>query len=185
MIQAWAPTTPNVMALNSAGLERLGIDAEHARPGRPGEIEKDAGGEPTGLLSGSVNNYYSNEPFTEELMRAAARCSIRPRSVPAPSARCAAYNAMGVTCAYEGHAMDFPLIAAYQWLRGEERLTMRVLCAPEAEPYGLPWNEEPSDEEFARAPRAGGGDGRSARTTCCGSTGSRSGAAVPAGRASS
>ena len=68
MIQAWAPTTPNVLALNSAGLERLGITAE--LPDRIGRvtIEKGAGGEPTGVLSGAVNNYYSNEPFTEELM---------------------------------------------------------------------------------------------------------------------
>jgi predicted amidohydrolase YtcJ len=67
------------------------------------------------------------------------------------------YNQMGVTCAYEGHAMDFPLIAAYQWLRDEERLSLRVLCAPEAEPYGLPWDETPSDEEFlARLEQAAG-----------------------------
>src|SRR4029450_12224211 len=26
-----------------------------------------------------------------------------------------------------------------RWLRSQNRLTMRVLCAPEAEPYGLPW----------------------------------------------
>ena len=59
-----------------------------------------------------------------------------------------AYNALGVTCAYEGHAMDFPLIAAYQWLRDEDRLTIRVLCCPEAQPYGMPWNTEPDDDEF-------------------------------------
>jgi len=58
------------------------------------------------------------------------------------------FNALGVTCGYEGHAMDFPLIAAYQWLHAEGRLTMRMLCCPEAQPYGLPWNVEPSDEEF-------------------------------------
>ena len=28
-----------------------------------------------------------------------------------------AYNALGVTTVYEGHAMDFPLIEAYRWLR--------------------------------------------------------------------
>jgi predicted amidohydrolase YtcJ len=68
-----------------------------------------------------------------------------------------AFNALGVTCAYEGHAMDFPLIAAYQWLRDEGRLTLRVLCAPEAQPYGLPWNVAPDEDEFrARLEQAAG-----------------------------
>jgi hypothetical protein len=35
--------------------------------------------------------------------------------------------------------MDFPMIKLHRWLRSQNRLTMRVLCAPEAEPYGLPW----------------------------------------------
>jgi predicted amidohydrolase YtcJ len=156
MIQAWAPTTPNVMVLNSAGLERLGITAElPAQVGRV-TIDKDSAGEPTGVLSGAVNNYYSNEPFTEELMRQVPL--LDPAAIgPGTENAMRMYNALGVTCAYEGHAMDFPLIAAYQWLRGEDRLSMRVLCSPEAQPYGLPWNEEPDDEEFlARLEQAAG-----------------------------
>jgi predicted amidohydrolase YtcJ len=147
LIQAWAPTTPNVMALNSMGLERLGITSE--TPDEVGRvtIEKDSSGEPTGRLFGAVNNYYSNEPFTEELMRQVPL--LDPGAIgPGTENAMRAYNAMGVTCAYEGHAMDFPLIAAYQWLRGEGKLTLRVLCCPEAEPYGLPWDVTPSEEEF-------------------------------------
>ena len=49
-----------------------------------------------------------------------------------------AYNALGVTTVYEGHAMDFALIEAYRWLRSENRLGVRVLTAPEAELYGQP-----------------------------------------------
>jgi predicted amidohydrolase YtcJ len=146
-IQAWAPTTPNVMALNTAGLERLGINAE--TPDQVGRvtIEKDADGVPTGRLYGSVNNYYSNEPFTEQLMRQLPL--LDPAAIgPGTERSMRAFNALGVTCAYEGHAMDFPLIAAYQWLRDEGRLTLRVLCCPEAQPYGLPWNEVPDDAEF-------------------------------------
>jgi predicted amidohydrolase YtcJ len=147
VIQAWAPTTPNVMALNSAGLQRLGITAE--TPDRVGRVsvEKDAAGHPTGRLHGPVNNYYTNEPFTEELMRKLPL--LQPEAiVPGTERAMRAFNALGVTCAYEGHAMDFPLIAAYQWLRDEERLTMRVLCCPEAQPYGLPWDVVPGDDEF-------------------------------------
>ena len=146
-IQAWAPTTPNVMALNSLGMQRLGISS--APPTQVGRVtvEKDDGGAPTGRLFGSVNNYYSNEPFTDELMRQLPL--LDPAAIgPGTERAMRAFNAMGVTCAYEGHAMDFPLIAAYQWLRDENRLSLRVLCCPEAQPYGLPWNEVPSDDEF-------------------------------------
>ena len=147
IIQAWAPTTPNVLALNSLGLERLGIDA--GAPERVGRvtIHRDAAGEPNGIVSGPVNNYYSGEPFTEELMRQLPL--MDPGAIgPGTEAAMRDYNAMGVTCAYEGHAMDFPLIAAYQWLRSEDRLSMRVLCCPEAEPYGMPWSVTPDDAEF-------------------------------------
>jgi predicted amidohydrolase YtcJ len=156
LIQAWAPTTPNVMALNSAGLARLGITAAlGAQVGRV-RIHRDAAGEPNGILSGAVNNYYSGEPFTEQLMRQVPL--LDPGAIgPGTVASMRAFNAMGVTCGYEGHAMDFPLIAAYQWLRGEGRLSMRVLCCPEAQPYGLPWDEEPDDEQFrARLEQAAG-----------------------------
>ena len=156
IIQAWAPTTPNVMALNTAGLERSGITA--GSPDKVGRvsIEKDAAGHPTGRLYGPVNNYYTNEPFTEELMRQLPL--LQPEAiVPGTLRAMREFNALGVTCAYEGHAMDFPLIAAYQWLRDEEHLTLRVLCAPEAQPYGLPWNVPPDDDEFrARLEQAAG-----------------------------
>ena len=148
IIQAWAPTTPNVTALNSLGLEKFGVSADTPDQVDRVTIHKDAGGTPNGLLTGPVNNYYTNEPWIEERMRELPLLdpgAIGPGTVSAMRQ----YNAMGVTCAYEGHAMDFPLIAAYQWLRDEDQLSLRVLCSPEAQPYGMPWNEVPSDEEFA------------------------------------
>jgi hypothetical protein len=149
IIQAWAPTTPNILALNTAGLHKFGITAGLPDVIGRTTIHKDASGEPTGLLSGPVNNYYTNEPFIEELMRQLPL--LDPAAIgPGTEAAMRMFNGLGVTCGYEGHAMDFPLIAAYQWLRSEDRLTMRMLCCPEAEPYGLPWNVSPSDEEFAQ-----------------------------------
>lgn len=147
IIQAWAPVTPNVLALNTPALRQLGITS--AAPDQVGRvaIEKDAAGHPTGILRGAVNNYYSAEPFTEQLMLQLPMMdpgAIGPGTVKAMRE----FNAMGVTCAYEGHAMDFPLIAAYEWLRSEDQLSMRVLCCPEAQPYGMPFNEVPSDDEF-------------------------------------
>jgi predicted amidohydrolase YtcJ len=147
VIQGWAPVTPNTMVLNTVALRRLGIGRD--APNRIGrvEIEKEPGGEPSGRLHGAVTNYYSNEPYTEELLNQMPL--LNPAAIgPGTIRGMSEFNAMGVTTGYEGHAMDFPLIAGYQWLRSEERLSMRILCAPEAEPYGLPWTERLSDEEF-------------------------------------
>jgi predicted amidohydrolase YtcJ len=84
-IQAWAPVIPNVCALNGLALERLGIT--HATPARVEHvwIEKDASGEPTGLLRGAVNNYYTNDAFMNGLLR--GRCSSRWPSCRGRSAR--------------------------------------------------------------------------------------------------
>jgi predicted amidohydrolase YtcJ len=147
VIQAWAPVTPNTMVLNSTALGRLRID--RSTPDRIGrvEIEKEPGGEPTGRLHGAVTNYYSNEPYTDELLNQMPL--LNPAAIgPGTIRGMSEFNAMGVTTGYEGHAMDLPLIAGYQWLRSEGALTMRILCAPEAEPYGLPWTEPLTDEEF-------------------------------------
>lgn len=147
VIQAWAPVTPNTLVFNTAGLRRLGIDS--ASPDRIGgvEIEKEPGGEPSGRLHGSVNNYYSNDPYMESLL--AQLPLLDPAAIgPATERGMREFNALGVTTGYEGHAMDFPLIEGYRWLRSEDRLTMRILCAPEAEPYGLPWTEPLADDEF-------------------------------------
>ncbi len=148
VIQAWAPTTPNVMACNSRALERLEITA--ATPDDVGRvhIEKDTAGQPTGRLFGSVNNYYTDEPFTDDLYRRLP--VLQPDAiVPGTERAMQAYNRLGVTTVYEGHAMDFPQIAVYQWLRDENRLSVRVLCCPEAQPYGLPWTEVLDDVQFA------------------------------------
>ncbi len=147
MIQAWAPVTPNVCAFNSLALQALDIDA--GTPDRVGNvwIEKDAAGEPTGRLSGSVNNYYSDDPFMNGLLR---KLPLFDPAAIGPGTRRAmnAYNALGVTTVYEGHSMDFALIEAYRWLRSENALTVRVLTAPDAELYGTPGDRPLSEEEF-------------------------------------
>jgi predicted amidohydrolase YtcJ len=67
-----------------------------------------------------------------------------------------AANATGVTTVYEAHLMAFSLIEVYRWLRDENRLTLRVLCAPEVEPYLPPWVDGPLalDAHLARLARA-------------------------------
>ncbi|MDA8341328.1 MAG: hypothetical protein M0007_03785 [Actinomycetota bacterium] len=67
-IQAWAPVTPNVCAMNSLALRRLGISRD--TPDRVDNvwIKKDSTGEPTGRLHGSVTNYYCDSSFMHELV---------------------------------------------------------------------------------------------------------------------
>jgi predicted amidohydrolase YtcJ len=146
-IQAWAPVTPNVCALNSAALGVLGITRE--TPDRVANvwIEKDERGEPTGILRGSVNNYYSNDPFMNELL---GRVPLfRPESIiPGTRRAMADYNRLGVTTVYEGHAMGALEIEIYRMLRREDALTTRVLTSLEAEVYGAPWTESLSMEQF-------------------------------------
>lgn len=147
VIEAWAPVVPNTLVFNTAALRRLGITRE--TPDRIGkiEIEKAPGGEPTGRLRGDVNFLYSDEPFSRGLWDQMP--FLNPELLaPATIRGMAEFNAMGVTSGYEGHLMDFPMLALYQWLRSEEKLSMRMLCAPEAEPYGLPWTHPLSDDEL-------------------------------------
>lgn len=138
VIRAWAPRLPNVLALNSLALEILGIDA--STPDRVGDvwIDKDADGNPTGILRGSVTSYYNVDTFFNELQMKLPPI-IRPeRVLPAMVGAMSEYNAMGITTIYEGHAMDFPLIDAYRALRAQGLLTLRVQTSPELEENAFP-----------------------------------------------
>lgn len=146
-VQAWAPVIPNVCVFNSAALAALGID--RTTPDRVANvwIEKDGRGEPTGRLRGSVNNYYTEDPFMNDLLRQIPM--LQPQHILAGTKRAMAqYNRLGVTTVYEGHAMGEGEIGAWQMLRAEEALTVRVLTSLEAESYGLPWTPALSDAEF-------------------------------------
>jgi predicted amidohydrolase YtcJ len=146
-VQAWAPVIPNVCALNSLALERLRITRDTPDQVEHVWIEKDAHGEPTGILSGAVNNYYTNDPFMNALLREIPL--LQPDAVlPGTMRAMAAYNRLGVTTVYEGHAMGPGEIAAWRILREQGALTLRVLTALEAEAYGLPWTHPLTMTEF-------------------------------------
>ncbi len=146
-IQAWAPVTPNVTAFNSAGLQRIGINAD--TPCSVGHvwIDKDAAGEPTGILRGSVNTYYNNEPFWDAILADLPLFTLEQAATGTIKAM-GAYNALGVTTVYEGHVMGIDEINGYRMLRAGDLLTVRVLAAPDAEPYAFPWIPRLSDAEF-------------------------------------
>jgi hypothetical protein len=147
MIQAWAPVIPNVCALNSAGLAALGITRD--TPDRVDHvwIEKDRQGEPTGILRGSVNLYYTNDRFMGSLLKALPLLDP-DAAFPGTRKAMAEYNRMGVTTVYEGHAMSPLEMEVYRVLRREGSLTVRVLMALEAEVYGVPWAQPLTDPEF-------------------------------------
>lgn len=147
MIQAWAPVIPNVCAFNSAALAALGISRTTPDRAENVWIEKDVHGDPTGRLHGSVNNYYTNDPFMNELLRKVPL--LQPEAVlPGTIAAMTRYNQMGITTVYEGHAMGAPEIAAWRALSARDALTLRVLTTPDCESYGLPWSKRLSDDEF-------------------------------------
>ena len=146
-IQAWAPVTPNVTAFNSVGLSRIGITRD--TPCSVGHvwIDKDGAGEPTGILRGSVNTYYNNEPFWDDILATLPLFTLEQAATGTIKAM-GAYNRLGVTTVYEGHVMGMDEINGYRMLRAGELLTVRVLAAPDAEPYAFPWVARLSDEEF-------------------------------------
>lgn len=136
-IEAWGPTTPNVCAFNSAGLKRVGITSYIPDQVCQVWIDKDDKNRPTGILRGSVNNYYSFAPFWSQIqskLPGPASWNLHDSTVEAM----AEYNAKGVTGIYEGHNMRANHIRAYKDLHSEGRLTLRVSAALESESYAYP-----------------------------------------------
>lgn len=147
-IQAWAPVIPNICAANSAALAAMGIDA--TSPDRVSNvwIEKDTDGAPTGILRGSVTNYYNTDPYFIELLGKMPPL-IRPELIPGALIEAmAGYNARGITTIYEGHAMDFPHIEGYRAMRERDLLSLRVQTAPELQPGALPGDKAKSLKEI-------------------------------------
>ncbi len=149
MILSYAPVTPGHVAMNSAALKRLGISAETEHQVGKVSIEKDESAEPTGRLSGSVNTYYNDEPFWDDML---AQILVPSAKLAISATRTAmkAYHALGVTTVYEGHAMSMQQVTGYRLMHMLGMLTMRVLVCPEAEPYGTIWDQPLSDSAFTK-----------------------------------
>lgn len=149
MIQAWAPVTPNVLAFNSLALQRLEIGPD--LPDRIGEvwIDKDRDGRPTGILTGTLTNYFCADAFGQEIWRKVPFLQTE-LMLPGTIRTMAAYNAQGVTAVYENHMMDPPLLDVYRRIRKEGRLSLRVMLAQEAESFGMPWSRPRRADDFVR-----------------------------------
>ena len=137
IIQAWAPVLPNVVAMNSEALSVLGIDS--STPDRVSDvwIEKDGNGEPTGILRGSVTNYYNPDPFFADLWAKMPPIVDMEAAPGALLGYIAKYNSMGITTVYDGHAMTFEMLGAYQGMRQAGLLNIRVKAAPELQPMAM------------------------------------------------
>jgi predicted amidohydrolase YtcJ len=149
VIQAWGPVRPSCMSFNSLALHELGITRES--PDRIGNvwIEKDAGGEPTGRVTGSVNNYYCYDDYGQQLWRGIPFLK-NEFLVPGTQTAIGLFHQQGVTGVYENHMMDKVLIDAYRKLRNDGLLKMRVLASQEAEAYGMPWSKPREMPDFIR-----------------------------------
>lgn len=147
LIQAVAPVLPNVVAMNSAALAKVGISA--STPDRVNNvwIEKDAAGEPTGILRGSVTSYYNQDPFFNSLREQMPELIQREYVVDALMKAVQGYNAMGITTVYEGHAIEVGQIELYQALGAQGVLNLRVQTSPEIQGTALPADRPKSVEE--------------------------------------
>ncbi|MFD7999523.1 amidohydrolase [Streptomyces mirabilis] len=150
LIQAVAPVLPNVTAMNSAALAKVGISA--STPDRVNNvwIEKDGAGAPTGILRGSVTSYYNQDPFFSSLQERMPELIQRDLVVDALLKAVQGYNAMGITTVYEGHAVEIGQIELYRALGAQGVLNLRVQTAPELQGSALP-SDRPKSAEEARA----------------------------------
>lgn len=146
-ILAFAPVIPNTASFNSMGLQRVSIDRD--TPDRAGNvwIDKDAAGEPTGLIRGSVNCYYAEDAFNDQIWRnvpcfaAVNQLDVLRAAMPQTSAR-------GVTTSFENHMLTPAFVDLYRTLRQRRELGLRVMAAMELEDYGLPISRTRSKDEI-------------------------------------
>jgi hypothetical protein len=117
----WRNTLPLVSIANTRALARAGID-RHTRPPAPSiEIQRDAAGEPTGVL---IEHTY--KPLVEHtLMAVAPRFTLEDR-VAGLAESMRAYNRCGTTSVFEGHGISAEVLAAYQALRERGRPSVRA-----------------------------------------------------------
>jgi predicted amidohydrolase YtcJ len=117
----WRNTLPIVSIANTRALGRAGITRDTTPPAPSIEIERDARGEPTGVL---IERTY--KPLVEHtLMAAAPRFSLEDR-VAGLQASMRIYNQCGTTSVFEGHGISNEVLAAYQAMRERGRPTVRA-----------------------------------------------------------
>ena len=146
-ILAFAPVIPNTAAFNSMGLERVGLSS--TTQDRVGNvwIDKDRTGEPTGLIRGSVNCYYAEDAFNDQIWRHVP-CFPKTGDLDVLRAAMPQTSARGVTSLFENHMLTPAYVDLYRNLRRDNELGLRVMAALELEDYGLPMSKTRSLDEI-------------------------------------
>ena len=125
----WTPwnVPPSVAVANSLALQLAGIDRDTPSPDSSVTIDRDAGGEPTGILIDSAR--FPSLEFT--LMKVVPRFTHSGR-VEAFKESMRLYNSVGTTGTYEGHGVAPEVLQAYKelWDRGEMTVRSRLVLSP-------------------------------------------------------
>lgn len=118
----WTPwnVPPSVAVANSLALRLAGIDRDTPSPDSSVTIDKDANGEPTGILMDTAR--FPSLEFT--LMKVVPRFTHSQR-VQALEESMGLYNSVGVTGTYEGHGVAPEVLRAYKELWDAGRMTVR------------------------------------------------------------
>jgi predicted amidohydrolase YtcJ len=118
----WPPWNipPSVSVANSYALQLAGIDRYTPSPHSSVVIEKDAAGEPTGVIID--RNMFPITEFT--LMKVVPRFTHEDR-VKALRNSMRLYNSAGITSIYEGHGVAPEVLRTYKTLWDEGAMTVR------------------------------------------------------------
>ena len=120
----WRGTFPIVSCANTEALKRAGITRDTVAPVKSLTIEKDAGGEPTGVFVEQ-----EMQPVTELIwFREATRFSHGDRMNALQESQ-RLYHAVGTTSIFEGHGAAGELMRVYKETHGQGALTMRTTLA--------------------------------------------------------
>jgi predicted amidohydrolase YtcJ len=116
----WRHSLPLVSLANSMALKLAGITRETAPPHPSVTIEKDAAGEPNGVIT--ERGYVPLMELAAFHMAPGFTHAHRVAGLPKAAAM---YHAFGTTSIYEEHGVAAELLAAYREVHAAGRLTMR------------------------------------------------------------
>ncbi len=120
----WRGTLPLVSCANTEALKRAGITRDTVPPVASLTIQKDSGGDPTGVF---IEQDF--QPITEMVwFREAARFSHADRLRALPESA-KAYHGFGTTSVYEGHGIASEVMSVYKEAHRAGLLTMRSTLA--------------------------------------------------------
>ena len=120
----WRHTLPLVSCANTEAMRRAGITRNTQSPVESVKIEKDASGEPTGVIM-----EWDYQPLAElTWFRQAGGFTRVDRALGLPLAA-QAYHAYGTTSVYEQHGVANELLRAYKDAYRDGELTMRAALA--------------------------------------------------------